>query len=286
MACIPEWIETTPAMWTEETRARYDRRDLRYPSDLRDEEWAVLDPLLPADSKVGRPRKHSRREIMNGVRYVLRYGIPWDAMPKDLPPWSTCYDYWRMLGDAGRLEQINHLLVMDDREKAGRAASPTLAILDAQSVRCDAPKGPRGYDAGKKINGRKRHLAVDGGGRLLAAAVTTADVQDQDAGLPLAGRVAAVCPWVQTFVADGGYKRRFVEGVRDALDRAVEIVKRSEATRGFHVLPKRWKVEQSIGVLTQSRRLRCDYETLMHVSLGMLTTASIMRLVSSIARAG
>ena len=155
-------------VWTAQNRERYDRRGQRYPSDLTNEEWNVLEPLLPVPQGSGRPRLHLLREIMNGIRYVLRYGIPWDAMPKDLPPSSICYDYSRLLSDGGHMERINHHLVMADREKAGREASPTMAIIDAQSVKCDAPQGERGYDAGKKVLGRKRHIAVDSGGRLLA----------------------------------------------------------------------------------------------------------------------
>ena len=109
-----------------------------------------MQPLLPVPQGHGRPRRYPLREIMNGIRYVLRYGIPWDAMPKDLPPSSLCYDYWRLLSDGGHLERINHHLEMMDREKDGREASPTLAIIDAQSVKCDAPHGERGYDAAKK----------------------------------------------------------------------------------------------------------------------------------------
>ena len=103
-------------VWTGENRGRYDRRGQRYPSDLTNEEWAVLQPLLPVPQGRGRPREHHLREVMNGIRYVLRYGIPWDAMPKDLPPSSICYDYWRLLTDGGHMEQINHRLVMMDRE--------------------------------------------------------------------------------------------------------------------------------------------------------------------------
>jgi putative transposase len=135
-------------VWTKQNRRRYDRRGQRYLSDLTNEEWTILEPLLPVPKGSGRPRRYSLREIMNGIRYVLRYGIPWDAMPKDLPPSSICYDYWRLLSDGGHMERINHHLVMADREKAGRDASP-MAIIDAQSVKCDAPQGERGYDVGK-----------------------------------------------------------------------------------------------------------------------------------------
>src|SRR3712207_2493035 len=123
-------------VWTDENRARYDRRDQRYPSDLTDAEWIILEPLLPVAQGCGRPRVHVIREIINGVRYVQRYGIPWDALPKDLPPHSICYDYWRVLTDGGHMERINHHLVMADLERAGREASPTLVIIDAQSVKC------------------------------------------------------------------------------------------------------------------------------------------------------
>jgi len=269
-------------VWTAENRGRYDRRDLRYPSDLTSEEWMVLEPLVPIPQGVGRPRQHSLREIMNGIRYVLRYGVPWDAMPKDLPPSSIGDDFWRRLSDNGDLLQINHLRVMKDREKDGRDASATLVIVDAQSVKCDAPQGERGYDAGKKGLGRKRHIAGDSGGRLLDVAVTSADVQDQDGGIPLVERLVRLCPWVETVVVDGGYKNRFIEAVGNLANRVVEVVKRPDAAKGFVLLPKRWKVEQTLGVLNISRRLKVDYETLLHVSAAAIFFASITRLLASI----
>ena len=269
-------------VWTDDNRARYDRRGQRYPSDLTEAEWIILDPLLPVAQGQGRPRVYVLREIMNGIRYVQRYGIPWDALPKDLPPHSICYDYWRVLTDSGHLERINHHLVMADREKAGREASPTLAIIDAQSVKCDAPQGERGFDAGKKVVGRKRHVAVDSGGRLLAIAVTPADIQDQDGGILLVQHLVRLCPWIETVVVDGGYKSRFIAAVQSGLNRVVEVVKRSELAKGFVLLPKRWRVEQSIGALTIARRLKVDYETLLHVSAAAMLFASITRLVASI----
>ena len=128
-----ELLNGVALVWTAENRPRYDRRGQRYPSDIRNEEWVTLEPLLPVAKGAGRPRTYVLREVMNGIRYVQRYGIPWDAMPKDLPPGSICYDYWRLLTDGGHLEQINHVLVMADRERSGREASPTLVIVDAQS---------------------------------------------------------------------------------------------------------------------------------------------------------
>ena len=272
-------------VWTKQNRRRYDRRGQRYPSDLTNEEWTILEPLLPVPKGSGRPRRYSLREIMNGIRYVLRYGIPWDAMPKDLPPSSICYDYWRLLSDGGHMERINHHLVMADREKAGRDASPTLAIIDAQSVKCDAPQGERGYDVGKKVLGRKRHIAVDSGGRLLAVAITPANVQDQNGGIPLVKRLVRLCPWIETVVVDGGYKTLFIQTVQAAANRVVEVVKRPDFTKGFVLLPKRWKVEQTIGALTISRRLKIDYETLLHVSAAAMLFTSITRLLASITAA-
>ena len=241
-------------VWTDENRGRYDRRGQRYPSDVTNEEWGVLERLLPVAKGQGRPRQHPLREVMNGIGYVLRYGIPWDAMPKDLPPSSICCDYWRLLTDDGHIERINHHLVMMDREKDGREASPTLVIIDAQSVKCDAPQGERGYDAGKKVLGRKRHIAVDSGGRLLAVKITSANVQDQDGGIALLKRLLPLCPWIATVVVDGGYKATFTNFVQVTAKRVVELVKRPDFAKGFVLLPKRWKVEQSTGVLTTSRR--------------------------------
>jgi len=195
---------------------------------------------------------------------------------------TTTGDYWRLLTDGGHMDGINHHLVMLDREKAGREASPTLAIVDAQSVKCDAPQGERGYDAGKKVKGRKRHIAVDIDGRLLAVRVTGAGVQDQDGGIPLVGRLVRLCPWIRTIVVDGGYKSRFIEAVQEKSSRIVEVIKRSQFAKGFVLLPKRWRVEQTIGVLTISRRLKVDYEALVHVSAAAMMFASISRLLASV----
>ena len=202
-------------------------------------------------------------------------------MPKDLPPGSICYDHWRVLTDGGHLDRINHVLVMADREKAGREASPTLVIMDAQSVKCDAPQGERGFDAAKKVVGRKRHAAVDTDGRLLAVRITSAEVQDQAGGIPLVRRLVKLYPWVKTVVVDGGCKKTFIEAVQAMAGRVVEVVKRPDFAKGFVLLPKRWRVEQSIGALTISRRLKVDYETLTHVSAATILFASIGRLLAS-----
>lgn len=180
------------------------------------------------------------------------------------------------------MQRINHELVMMDREKAGREASPTLAIVDAQTIKCDAPRGERGYDAGKKINGRKRHIAVDSDGRLLGMKVTSANVQDQAGGIPLVKRLVRSWPWIETVVVDGGYKNTFIDAVKGLAGRVAQVVKRPDFTKGFVVLPKRWRVEQSIGALTILRRLKTDYESPIHVSAAAMIFASITRLLASI----
>ena len=144
-------------MWTPATRKNYSRRGLRYQSDVTDEEWRVIEPYLPPAKDTGRPRAWPLREIVNGIFYVMRSGCPWRQLPKDLPPWSTVYRWFAAWRDACVFEKINHALVMADRERGGREASPSAAIIDSQSVKTTEAGGPRGYDAGKKIKGRKRH---------------------------------------------------------------------------------------------------------------------------------
>ena len=160
----------------------YSRNGLRYQSDVTDEEWRVIEPYLPPAKGIGRPRGWPLREIVNGIFYVMRSGCPWRQLPKDLPPWSTVYRWFAAWRDACLFEKINHALVITDRERVGREASPLAAIIDSQSIKTTEAGGPRGYDAGKKINGRKRHALVDTDGRGLLIEPHPASIQDRDGG--------------------------------------------------------------------------------------------------------
>jgi transposase len=165
----------------------------------------VIAPYLPKPRATGRPREWPMREIINGIFYVMRAGCPWRLLPSDLPPWGTIYRWFAAWRDDGRFERINHALVMADRERVGRDASPSAAIIDSQSVKTTEAGGARGYDAGKKINGRKRHALVDTDGRGLVLEPHPASVQDRDGGGPLLSLSRRSFPFIERVFADSGY---------------------------------------------------------------------------------
>jgi putative transposase len=265
-------------MWTAAARQRYAWTRRKEGARLTDPEWALLEPLLPRQASVGRPWKHPLRTIMDAILHLLRTGCSWSALPDWAPPRSTIYEWFRRLVDGGWLHRIHHGLLLAVRELQRREGSPTLGIVDSQTVKVMAPAGPRGYDAAKRINGRKRHILVDSSGNLLAVRVTDGTVQDRDGGIDLICSIRALFPWVIMIVADSAYAGRF-EIALASLHIAVKIVRRPEFTRGFVLLPKRWRVEQAFGASRFCRRLLVDYETLPQVSEAMIRLGSIMRFV-------
>jgi transposase len=272
-------------MWTKENRARYDRSKLRYESDLTDAEWNLVAPLIPPAKHGGTKRTVNVREIVNGVMYILSSGCQWRAIPKDLPPRSTLFGYLDRWDWDGTLERIHYALYVQCREQVGREASPTVAIIDSQSVKSAEKSGaaidPPGYDAGKKITGRKRHLLVDTEGLVLQVIVHAANLQDRDGGKLLLATLFGLFPFLRKVYADAGYQGpKFRKAMKRVLRRVkLEIVRRSDAAKGFVVLPKRWIVERTIGWLNRCRRLAKDWENLNRKALAFVRLASIRLMV-------
>lgn len=269
-------------MWTPTTREHYSRRTSRYQTDLTDAEWEVIASLLPPAKPKGRPRAWPMREIVNAIFYVLRGGLAWRLLPSDFPPWATVYRWFAAWRDGCVFEKLNHALVMIDRERAGREASPSAAIIDSQSVKTTEAGGPRGYDAGKKINGRKRHALVDTDDRALIIEPHPASLQDRDGGGPLLEASRRFFPFIERAFADAGYDH---ERVTMATTIIVEIVRKLPDQVGFAVLPRRWVVERFFAWIGRNRRLAKDIEATIDSARAFLYAAAVMLLIRRIARA-
>jgi transposase len=262
-------------MWTPEQRDRMvkiARKTKRYPSDLTDEEWDQIAPLMPKPGRRGRPREIEFREVINAVRYLVRSGCGWRMLPVHFGAWQTIYGWFRELARRFLFQTIHDMALMLDRERTGREASPSAAVVDSQSVK--APHGTtRGYDAGKKVVGRKRHIAVDTDGRLLMVHLTPADISDSAGAQAILDAIRKRWPWVKHLFADGAYDRLKLMDKAAFLDFTVEIVRRSDTAKGFEVLPRRWVVERSFGWMIRWRRLVRDYEARIDVSTAMILVA-------------
>jgi len=235
---------------------------------MGDGEWAVIEPTLPEpgwrQGRGGRPAGHCRRDIVDAIRYLVKEGISWRAMPADFPPWPTVFGYLAGWQASGATERMHGQLRDACRIAAGRKPGPTAAVIDSRSVKAaeEVARASRGYDAGKKINGRKRHIAVDVLGLLLTVLVTAAGVQDRDGARPLLWNLHRAFPTVKLTWADGGYAGKLVTWAKTALKLTLQIVKRPDDLHVFKVLPRRWVVERTLAWITRHRRTVRDYERL------------------------
>ena len=246
-----------------------------YPTDLSDTQWKVIEPMIPPAKPGGRPRTVNMREIVNGILYTLRSGCAWRLMPHDLPVWSTVYDYFRNYRIAGHWQRIHDALRGRLRCEQGRQESPSAAIIDSQSVKTTEKGGVRGYDAGKKINGRKRHILVDTIGLVLAVVVHEASIQDRDGAKLVMEKIKGSFARLILIWADGGYRGKLVDWTKEFAGWTLEIVKRNDDVKGFKVLPRRWVVERTFGWLGRYRRLSKDYEQRTDHSEAMIHLAMI-----------
>jgi transposase len=264
-------------------------RPRRYPSDTDDDEWQIMAPYVPVGgttSQGGHPVTYPRRDIVDAIRYVDRTSCQWRALPADFPPWPTVYHYFQTWTADGTLTRMHNGLRTELRQALGRNDDPSAAAADSQSVRAaeTVAKANRGYDAGKKINGRKRHIVVDTCGLLLVVLVTGANVQDRDAARLLLWALRTCFPTISLLWADGGYSGQLVDWAATTLNLTVQIIRKLAGQIGFQVLPRRWVAERTFAWINRCRRTIRDYERLPAHHAAMVQWSMIIIMTRRLAQ--
>lgn len=254
-----------------------------YPTDLNDRHWDCIKDLLPAAKAGGRPRSLDMRQVINAILYILVSGAQWRMLPKDYPKWKSVYHYFRIWRDDGTWQRIHDTLRAEVRRKAGRHKHPTAGCLDSQSVKTTSIGGERGFDAGKNVKGRKRHILVDTMGLLLMVVVTAASVSDPAGARLLFARLGGSCKKLRRIWVDGTYRGKLLAWVVDHCWFILQPVLRCDTVKGFLVLPRRWVVERTFAWLTQCRRLSKDYERLPASSEAMIYLAMTRLMIRRLA---